>query len=113
MTVGSVEWPLTANIDQVQNSDGTYLLTFTVKQTDKEGGVSTVDGFPLSYDVLSNEVSSQAALTFDADGNFTGVTTSSNQSYFQTGTDERCYSRTLASSNNALTGVTNGAECGP
>jgi hypothetical protein len=107
------EWPLTVDIAAVAASDGSVTQTTSIVQSDKESSLATIDGFPVSYSVLSNTVSPKDTLEFDASGAFTGTTgTSSSQVYFQNGTGERCYGRTLAAASGALTSVTNAPSCG-
>jgi hypothetical protein len=58
-------------------------------------------------------VAAQDTENYDASLNFTGHTaTSSKASYSVQNSDGYCYSRTLTSASNALTGVTDGKDCG-
>ena len=114
VAVESLEWPLTVNLAAVVASDGSETQTTSIVQTYKSGALVTEDGFPVSYGVVSNTVAPTDTLGFDASGNFTGSQgASSSQRYFQTGTGERCYSRTLLAASGAISGVVNGAECAP
>jgi hypothetical protein len=106
----SFEWPLTADITFVVNADGTASQTTTIQQAYKKGEVSTVNGSPVFFSVLSDQVAPTSTLLFTSSGtSLTGQ--SSSQRYFSLDSTGSCYSRKIAASGGALTSVTDGAGC--
>ncbi len=113
VSVASLEWPLTVDIAYDVASDGSATQLTSIVQTDKRGEVVTEDGVPVSYGVVSNTVSPSDTIAFDPSGAFLGSQgATSSQTYFQTGTGERCYSRTLVAAKGAITSAADGGECG-
>jgi hypothetical protein len=112
VTIASLDWPLTVNISAVAASDGSSTQTTSIVQGDERGDLVTEDGLPVSYSVLSNTVAPTDTLAFDPTGAFLGSqNASSSQRYFQSGTGEPCYSRTILADAGAVSGVTDGADC--
>src|SRR6185312_8071384 len=106
----SFEWPLTADINFVVNADGTASQTTTIQQAYNKGEVSTVNGTPVAFSVLSDEAAPTSTLLFTSAGtSLTGQ--SSSQKYFSFDSSGTCYSREIAASGGALSSVTDGAGC--
>ena len=113
VTLASLEWPLTVSISAIVASDGSSTQTTSIAQKDERGELVTENGFPVSYFLRTNEVAPTDTLAFDPSGAFLGSKGgASAQRYSRVGTGERCYSRALTAANGAITGVTDGADCG-
>jgi Peptide N-acetyl-beta-D-glucosaminyl asparaginase amidase A len=105
-------YPLTIDYSFVENSDGS---ADQVTKVNQQYLLNTSDGpfgFPLYTSSVNNHVQSQDTLVFNADGSYGPQDTKSTQSYFSQNSRGNCYSRTLTSAANVLTGVTNGQGCG-
>lgn len=105
-------YPFTLGYNYTVNPDGSSYQTTKVDQQDL---VSNQDqaGRPFGYSTnLSNHVTSQDTLNFDASGNFTGNTgAKSSQDYVSTDSLGGCYSEQLTSAAGVLTGAVSGAQC--
>jgi len=106
-----LSYPLTIHFGQTTNSDGSLSVNTIAKQSYLAEDVRRFDGFTLSAEETSNNVSSADTLSFNSAGARTGNTGSSSQDYFTKDSRGRCYSRTLTSVNSVLTGSKDGGRC--
>ena len=106
-----LSYPLTIHFGQTTNSDGSLSVRTVAKQKYLAEEVRRFDGFTVSMDETSNDVSSEDTLSFNNAGARTGNTGASSQDYLAKDSLGRCYSRILTSANNVLTGYKDGARC--
>ncbi len=119
-----VDYPFSFNYDEIVNADGTITVNNIsdqklysavkpfVPSAGDERNVGEVNGVPIPYVFgIGDEVASQDALFYDANGNFTGHAGHSSQTYVKADTYKNCYSRILTSANLALTSVKDGTVC--
>ena len=106
-----LSYPLTIHFGQTTSSDGSLSVNTIAKQTYLAEGTRRLDGFTVSEDETSNEVSSEDTLSFNTAGARTGNTGASSQDYFTKDSRGSCYSRILTSVNNVLTGFKDGSRC--
>jgi hypothetical protein len=106
-----LSYPLTIHFSQTTNSDGSLAVNTIAKQIFLTKDVRKFDGFAVSFDTTSNEVSSADTLSFNNAGARTGNTGASSQHYFTKDSRGRCYDRILTSVNNVLTGNKDGGRC--
>lgn len=110
--VSTYSYPFLFNIDYVVNPDGTSAETLQSSQQDIEREAVTAGEEAQYSSKLSNSVTSQDTLQFDADGNFIGNTgTKSAQTYNASDTFGDCYSQTITSAKQKVATVVNGAAC--
>jgi hypothetical protein len=105
-------YPLDIDYSFVVNPDGS---ADQVTKVNQQYLLNTSDGpfgFPLYTSNVNNHVQSQDTLVFNTDGTFAPQGAKSMQSYVFRNSKGDCYSRTITSANNVLTGVTNGQGCG-
>jgi hypothetical protein len=108
----SYSYPFSLGYTYAVNSDGTSYQTTHSSQQDivnlKQPG-----GWPgWNASNLSNTVTAQDTLNFDANGNFTGHTaSSSSQDYVSADSLGGCYSEKLSSAGGILTGAVRGSAC--
>ncbi len=103
-------YPLTLNIEQDLNADGSFSLSTVSNQKFDTQSAQVGPSLP-SFSLVSNEVSSKDTLLFDASGAVTGYKDrSSSQTYTSLSSTSGCYKRSIASANGVLTSVTDG--CG-
>ena len=112
-TKQSFSYPLTLEISQVGNADGSFDLTTSVDQSfESDGGPEEHGGNPHASRV-SNNVTTTDTLLFNAAGAVTGYRDrASSQTYFSRSSDDDCYSRKITAANGLLTSVTDGQGCG-
>jgi hypothetical protein len=102
-------WPLTADISQVTNPDGTLDQTTTITQSYQRGLTQTDNGTTTFSSAVTNTVSPADTLQFDSSFNVIGNTgQSSTQTYSASDSTGYCYSRTLTAATGVLTGVVKG-----
>ena len=105
-------WPLTVDIEQVVNSDGSLNQTTSIQQSYQDTLNTTLNGQPSYSSKISNTVAPTDTLEFDSGGNFIGNTNqSSSQQYFAQDSTGYCYSRSTTAAVNVLTGIVNGQGC--
>ncbi|MGH9511141.1 MAG: hypothetical protein ACRD2U_03290 [Terriglobales bacterium] len=110
--VKQLEWPLTANISLITNSDGSFTQTAKVEQGYNRSDIRIPNGAPTFSSVLSNQVASQDTLFLSSSFSITGNQgQTSSQKYFYGDTAGVCYSKTLSATDNVLSAVTNGEGC--
>lgn len=103
-------YPLTIDFDYVANPDGSLSQTTKVNQQYLLNTTDHQNGSAVYTSSLNNHVQSQDTEALSATGVFT-TNPSSSQTYTFQNSQGNCYSRTLTSSMNVLTGVTNGQGC--
>jgi hypothetical protein len=103
-------YPLTVDFSFVANPDGSESQTTSVDQQFLLDKTDHVNSFPLFTSSETNHVHSQDTEALSATGALT-TSPSSSQSFIFQDSKGDCFSRTLTSSNNVLTGVTNGQGC--
>jgi hypothetical protein len=110
--VRTFSYPFTFDYNQVENADGSVTIPVSADQrlltTDKK----SFEGFEYFSEDASEEVKTQDTQNYDSSLNFTGHTASSQASYDAHNSQGYCYSRTLTSASNALTGFKDGQGCG-
>ena len=106
-----LSYPLSIHFGQMTNADGSLSVNTIAKQGLRTEDVRRFDGFTVSADETSNTVSSADTLNFNNAGVRTGNAGASSQEYFTKDSRGGCYSRTLSSVNNVLTGVKDGVHC--
>lgn len=104
-------YPLTIDFDFVVNPDGSLSQTTKVNQQYLLNTTDHQNGFAVYTSNLNNHVQSQDTEAVSATGVFT-TNPSSSQTYTFQNSQGDCYSRTLTSATNVLTGVTTGQGCG-
>jgi len=112
--IKTLSYPFTFSYNQVENADGSVTIPNISDQklliTDKK----TLEGLEYFSSNSSEEVASQDTENYNSSLNFTGHSaTSSKASYSAKDSLGYCYSRTLTSANNLLTGVKDGQGCNP
>ena len=111
-TVETNTWPLTANISEDLNSDGSFSLTTAINQSYQDNLKTTQNGAVIYTSSLSNTVAPTDTLEFDSSGNLVGNTgQSSSQEYLSKNSSGYCYSRNTTAVANILTSITNGSGC--
>jgi hypothetical protein len=110
--VKTFSYPFVLNYNQVENADGSLTIPVAADQklltTDKK----SFEGFEYFSEKVSEEVNTQDTLNYDSSLNFVGHTGSSSQASYATHNSKGyCYSRTLSSASNVLTGFTDGQGC--
>lgn len=105
-------YPFTLQYNQTQNADGSVTIPIKSDQqlltTDKK----SFEGLPYFLDQSSEQVSTQDTQNYDTSLHFTGNSgTASKASYSTHNSDGYCYSRTLTTASNALTGYKDGQGC--
>jgi Peptide N-acetyl-beta-D-glucosaminyl asparaginase amidase A len=108
-----LSYPLTIHFGQTTNPDGSLSVNTISNQRYLAEDVRRFDGFPVSADETSNEVSTNDTLNFSSAGARTGNTGASSQNYFTKDARGNCYSRILTSVNNVLTASKDGGRCSP
>jgi hypothetical protein len=104
-------YPLTVHFGQTTNPDGSLSVKTIAKQRYLAEDVRRFNGFAVSVDETSNDVSSADTLSFDNSGARTGNTGASSQAYFTKDSRGGCYNRILTSVNSVLTGFEDGSRC--
>jgi hypothetical protein len=110
--IKTFSYPFTYSYNQVENADGSVTIPNISDQklliTDKK----TLEGLEYFSENTSEEVATQDTENYNSSLNFTGHSdTSSKASYSTHNSLGYCYSRTLTSANNLLTGVKDGQGC--
>jgi len=108
-----LSYPLTIHFGQTTSSDGSLSVHTISNQRYLAQDVRRFDGFPVSADETSNEVSTNDTLNFNSAGARTGNAGASSQNYFTKDARGNCYSRILTSVNNVLTASKDGGRCSP
>ena len=108
-----LSYPLTIHFGQTTNPDGSLSVNTISNQRYLAEDVRRFDGFPVSADETSNEVSTNDTLNFNSAGARTGNAGASSQNYFTKDARGNCYSRILTSMNNVLTASKDGGRCSP
>jgi len=106
-----LSYPLAIHFGQTTDSDGSLSVKTIAKQRFLAEDARRFDGFIVSADETSNDVSSEDTLSFNNAGVRTGNTGASSQDYFTKDSRGRCYNRVLTSVNNVLTGIKDGGRC--
>jgi len=110
----TVSYPFTFSYNQVENADGSVTIPNISDQKLLITEKKTFEGLEYFSENSSEEVASQDTLNYDSSLNFTGHSAlSSKASYSAKDSLGYCYSRTLTSANNLLTGVKDGQGCNP
>jgi hypothetical protein len=105
-------YPFTFQYNQTQNADGSVTIPSKSDQKLLITDTKSFEGWPYFQENTSEEVAAQNTQNYDTSLNFTGNTnTSSKASYFTHNSDGYCYSRTLNSTNNALSSYQDGQVC--
>jgi hypothetical protein len=106
-------YPLTLDLGFFQQSDGSYQQYSNVKEQGYRQTVSVLPGFFLTASAtLDNTFNGNNTILWSPSLQFNGVTdTYSNQKYLYDDTFGECYSRSISSQNNALTGWVDGTGC--
>jgi hypothetical protein len=103
------QWPLTVDISQITNPDGSLNQTTTIEQTYQKALTNSDDGTTTFSSLVSNTVSPSDTLEFDSSFNVIGNTgQSSSQQYKASASTGSCYRRTLTAAGGVLTGVVKG-----
>lgn len=111
-SIEDLKYPLDIAYDFVENADGSFAQTTTVKQGYDKDENTTLDGFPIHNSQLSEQVDSTDVLDISSGFSITGNSGSkSSQTYTWKDSWGGCYSRTIASANQVLTSVTNEPGC--
>ena len=110
--IKTLSYPFTYSYNQVENADGSVTIPNISDQklliTDKK----TLEGLEYFSSSSSEEVATQDTENYNSSLNFTGHSgTSSKASYSAKDSLGYCYSRTLTSANNLLTGVKDNQGC--
>jgi len=108
----SAQWPLTADISEVLNPDGSFNLTTSIQQGYQDSLTTNQNGKLQSFSLVTNQVAPTDTLEFDSGGHVTGNTNqSSSQKYFSSDSSGHCYSRTTTAVANILTAIVDGQGC--
>lgn len=108
----SQQWPLTVDLSQIVNSDGTINQTTTIAQSYNKALTTSDNGTTSFFSLVSNTVSPSDTLEFDSSFNVIGNTgQSSSQQYQASDSTGYCYSRSLTAAGGVLTGVVKGQGC--
>jgi hypothetical protein len=106
-------WPLSIDFSFLVAADGSAAQTTSVKQGYDGDELGTVDGWPASFGIVSNNVTTSDTLNLSASGALTGTTNrSSSQSYFSADGAGGCYSKKIDSAAGLVTAITSGKDCG-
>ena len=107
------DYPLLLDFALVQNPDGTFSQTTSIKQQLIRGELQSVGNHPIAFTFLSRSAAPQDTLQFDSSFNFLGPQgQSSTEKYFYTDSAGTCYSRSVSAAGGVLTAVNDGAGCG-
>jgi len=107
-----LQYPLNIDYSFDTNADGSYTQTTGVQQGYRKQAATNINGLPLYWSDLSNQVKSADVLDLSAGFAVTGNSGSSSaQTYTWRDSRGGCYSRTIESAAQVLTGVSNGQEC--
>lgn len=110
--VSRYSYPLTVNLDEEVQSDGSFTLATAIDQRYEAKGTLRANGEKVSSSSVSNEVTPKDTLLFDASGNFTGHQgQSSEQRYRAHDSNGWCYGETVKAADNAVTKVKKGEGC--
>jgi len=105
-------YPLTVDISEPFNADGSLSIITSIDQTFESDEIDKLEGFPIFLSHVSNTVSPTDTLLLDANFNLIGnQDQKSSQQFTSFDTIHGCFSRTLTAANNVLTGVKNGQGC--
>jgi hypothetical protein len=104
-------YPFAFDYNEVPNADGSITLKVSASQQDLVNDTKSLEGLPLFFSELSNHVASENTLQFDASGNLVSSTAGSAQDYTAHDSLGYCYSETLSSADQVLTGYTKGQGC--
>ena len=110
-------FPISVNLVETVESNGDITEATTIDQKYQRNEKQTVEGIPIFESSVTNEVkpTDNALFVYNpAQGNYSlgqNSGQSSTQNYVYQDSLGRCYSRTLAASNNVLNKVTDGAAC--
>jgi hypothetical protein len=112
LTGAHFSYPLTLNISELFNDDGSFSLTTASDQKYDVQAAGAGSGLP-TFNIVSNEVDSKDTLLFNASGSITGYQDrNSSQTYSSLSSAAGCYKRTITSANGVLTAVTDGCSAG-
>jgi len=110
--VSRYSYPLTVNLDEEVQSDGSFTLATAIDQGYKVKRALRANGEVVSSSSVSNEVTPKDTLLFDSSGNFTGHQgQSSMQRYRAHDSSGWCYGETVKAADNAVTKVKKGGGC--
>ena len=104
-------WPLTVDLSQITNPDGSLNQTTTIEQTYQKALTNSDDGTTTFSSLVSNTVRPSDTLQFDSSFNLIGNSgQASSQHYKASDSTGFCYSRTLTAAGGVLTGVVKGCS---
>jgi len=104
-------WPLTVDLSQITNPDGSLNQTTTIEQTYHKALTNSDDGTTTFSSLVSNTVRPSDTLQFDSSFNLIGNSgQASSQHYKASDSTGFCYSRTLTAAGGVLTGVVKGCS---
>jgi len=106
-----LSYPLTIHFDETTSSDGSLSVKTVARQIYLADDLRQFNGLTVFGDETSNEVTSEDTLNLNSAGALTGNAGASSQNYFTNDSRGGCYSRTLTSVNNVLTGFKDGTRC--
>jgi hypothetical protein len=110
--VRTFSYPFVFNYNQVENVNGSLTIPVAADQKLLISDKKSFEGLEYFSEKTSEEVNSQDTLNYDSSLNFAGHTGSSSQASYATHNSKGfCYSRTLTSASNVLTGFTDGQRC--
>ncbi len=105
------QWPLTVDLSQITNPDGSLNQTTTIEQTYQKALTNSDDGTTTFSSLVSNTVRPSDTLQFDSSFNLIGNSgQASSQHYKASDSTGFCYSRTLTAAGGVLTGVVKGCS---
>ena len=105
-------YPLNLDYTYAVNSDGSAAQTVNVNQQYLLTTKDHVNGSAVYTSNLTDQVQSKDTLIFNTNGSYGPQNPTSSSTYTFNNSKGACYSRTITSANNVLTGVTNGQGCG-
>jgi hypothetical protein len=107
-----VRYPFNLSFVETVAADGSATYASTISQKLQKTETHGPSGTTQYSATLSNSVSSADTLAFDASGNFTGNSgTSNTQTYSFDDSAGGCYNASVTSAANVVTGFTTGANC--
>jgi len=105
------QWPLTVDLSQITNPDGSLNQTTTIEQTYQKALTNSDDGTTTFSSLVSNTVRPSDTLQFDSSFNLIGNSgQASSQHYKASDSTGFCYSRTLTAAGGVLTGLVKGCS---
>jgi hypothetical protein len=103
-TQKELSYPLTVNYSSLTNADSSGTQTTTITQKYQSSERTTLNGFPLFYSWVLNQVAPSDTLVFDSTGTVTAKQGQKNsQQYLSGDTRGNFYSRFISAANGAIT----------